>query len=190
MIHRIHSLEQVSSAEHFYIDANVLYFIHFYNQDSEINKSKALTYLEFISKLQNNGNQLFISVLNLQELVFVIEKAELRKFCKSKNSQMTLKKYRDNSDERRLIQEKLKFVIQQICSIYSITNEYVDLETIRLLVETYHRHHFDPIDFLTVCPKCRTCKTVNQNFNFISDDSDFKKNQKFNSDPNINLYTL
>ncbi|WNY23158.1 hypothetical protein MmiHf6_04620 [Methanimicrococcus hongohii] len=190
MIYSIQSLESVPSDEQFYVDANILYFIYFCDQDSKINKTKSKTYLKFITKLQNSGNQLHISALNLQELVHVAEKAELEKYCQNNNIRMTLKKYRDIQEERLIIQDKLETILQQICSTYFVTDEFVDLNTIHLLIKTYNRHRFDPIDFLAVCPKCRDCKSVSQNFNIITDDSDFKKNSKFRNDPNINLYTI
>ncbi|WNY22943.1 hypothetical protein MmiHf6_02370 [Methanimicrococcus hongohii] len=190
MIYSIDLSDFVPPDEHFFVDANVLYFIYYNDQNFEKTKMKADAYRKYIKNLRNNGNPLYISALNLQELLHVIEKAEYKKYCRNNNTRITLKEYRGYQNERIAVKNKLQSTIQQIYSDYFITDETVDFETIRLLIQTYDRHHLDPIDFLAVCPKCRKNKSVCRNFNLITADSDFKRNMKFKTDPNINVYTL
>lgn len=71
MIYSINGQTHVKPADEFFIDANVLYFLH---SDKSVQNQKRLAYLSFIKQLQENGNVLFVSSLNLQEVLHVIEK--------------------------------------------------------------------------------------------------------------------
>ncbi|WP_338102183.1 hypothetical protein [Methanolapillus millepedarum] len=79
---------------------------------------------------------------------------------------------------------KLGSILQQIVQNYSVEGDSVEIEDIEAFVSSFDTHLYDPIDFFAVDSRCsRNC------FNYITDDSDFKKNLNFNMNPNVNLYT-
>lgn len=121
----------------------------------------------------------------------LLKKKEHEKYCRNKNIHIPFKKYRRCRNERLKIKQKLNKTIRQIRSMYLITDEFVSFENIQLMIQTYDKHFFDPIDFLAVCPKCRAIsEKKNHSFNYITDDSDFKFNENFKFHPKINLYTF
>ncbi|WNY28452.1 hypothetical protein MmiEs2_06380 [Methanimicrococcus stummii] len=189
MIHNISSAIAIDSSEEFFVDTNILYLVYFKKTKNSITKKKTDAYTQFISKLKQNGNKLYVSSLNLQEILHVIEKAEYRDYCRQKHLKINWKTYRKNISERQKVRKKLHNAMRQINLIYSITDDSVPCLNIWEFVNTFEKHQFDPIDFLTVYPKYNTANETGKNFNYITDDSDFKNNIQFQSSVFMNIYT-
>jgi len=70
-------LSTISNNDSFFIDTNVLSFLHYgYNPDPV----KVNTYSTFISSLLKKDVKLYVSVFNLQELLHIVEKLEYFKY--------------------------------------------------------------------------------------------------------------
>ncbi|WNY26756.1 hypothetical protein [Methanolapillus ohkumae] len=127
---------------------------------------------------------LFVSTLNLQEVLHVIEKWEFDRYRRNNNPNIKLKRYRQNQSGRLKLKYKLDFILQQIEQAYSIEEDAITKEEIRKFVSAFENHVYDPIDFFAAHSKCEAgC------FNYITDDSDFKNNFKFQTESDIHLYT-
>ncbi|MDV0447350.1 hypothetical protein MsAg5_12350 [Methanosarcinaceae archaeon Ag5] len=184
MIYQIPLNETVDPKEKYFIDANILLFLYTDDTDRSQNKNKIKIYSDFVKYLKNNGNPLFISSLNLQEVLHVIEKKEYDNYCKENQCRVKLKRYRRNHQERKELKMKLGSLLQQIVQNYSVEGDSVDIKDIEAFVSSFDTHLYDPIDFFAVDSRCSRSR-----FNYITDDSDFKNNLNFKTNPNVNLYT-
>ncbi|MDV0446145.1 hypothetical protein MmiAt1_17620 [Methanimicrococcus sp. At1] len=189
MIFDISSAVAIDPSEDFFVDTNVLYIVYFEKSEKTEISKKIDAYTEFLQKLKQNGNKLYISSLNLQEVLHVIEKEEYKDYCRQKRLRIKWKTYRKNILERQRIKKKLLNAVQQINFNFSITEDSVFCLNILQFVQTFEKHQLDPIDFLVVYPKCLTANKSNKNFNYITDDSDFKNDSRFQSSVFMNIYT-
>lgn len=182
MIHPLFPIPAIDPNIEFYVDANVLFYS--YDQGNQNNPSEKMkAYSKFLTALAENGNSLYISSLNLQEVLHLIEKIEHSGYCTASSSHIGLKKYRRNNPERKKVQQKLNAVLQHIKSNYSVADDGITFENIESFVQNYDKHLYDPIDFFVTNARNRST------LNYITDDSDFKDNSKFQTNPFINLYT-
>ncbi|WNY27666.1 hypothetical protein [Methanolapillus ohkumae] len=190
MIYPIYPVSETKKNENFFIDANVLLFLYVDDMDQYQNAHKIQVYSDFVKNLQRNGNSLFVSVLNLQEVLHVIEKQEYVNYCKINHSKIKMKSYRRNDNERKDLKIKLGSVLQQIVKNYSIQGGCVTLQEIDKFVSSFDTHLYDPIDFFVIDAQCSKTQCLDQYFNYVTDDSDFKSNFIFKTNPYVNLYTL
>jgi hypothetical protein len=77
--------------------------------------------------------------------------------------------YRAIEEERQRLAEDLKSKHLEISEQYSVVSGDVTNDMIKNFLEDYENHFYDPIDFVTVR------YNTNGSINFITDDSDFKK---------------
>ncbi|MDV0446147.1 hypothetical protein MmiAt1_17640 [Methanimicrococcus sp. At1] len=189
MIYSIQTAVAIDPSEEFYVDSNILYALYSENLKQTQNEEKYNAYLHFVFKLMKNKNPLYVSSLNLQEVFHVIEKAEFRDYCKQNHTKIKWKMYRKNKTERKKVKNKLLNTLHQINSVYEITEDSILCSDIHQFVNTFEKHQFDPIDFLTVNPKCFLAGNCKKNFNYITDDSDFKNNIQFQSSVFMNIYS-
>ena len=170
-------LNEIANEEVFFVDTNVLFAIHFL----ELNWSeeKVSQYANFILGLLKNGNKICVSALNLQELCHLVENNEFRQY-KAVNhlgGNFNKKMYREIAEERARLAQDLQNKYLEISEQYSVVSGNITGDMIKRFLDDYNKHFFDPIDFLTV--------KYNNNgiMNFITDDSDFKK------DSELTVYT-
>lgn len=171
-------LDDISSEEVFFVDTNVLLVVHFGSQ--RWSEEKIACYSNFILGLLNKGNKVCISALNLQELFHSVENNEFKQYRRvnhNNDGNFTKKMYRAIEEERQRLAEDLKNKHLEISEQYSVVSGNVSNEMIKNFLEDYKNHFYDPIDFITVR------YNTNGVINFITDDSDFKK------DPDIVVYT-
>ncbi|MDV0447474.1 hypothetical protein MsAg5_13730 [Methanosarcinaceae archaeon Ag5] len=174
----------VDPNEVYFIDANVLLFIHLNDKKRNQKTNKKIVYSRFVEYLQENGNSIFVSTLNLQEVLHVVEKIEFDQYHQI-NPKTKFKQYRQNKYERHKLKQKLDEILNQITQSYSIEDDSITKEDVESFVSDFERHLYDPMDFFTVHLRCQP----NSKFNYITDDSDFKNNNLFQTSSLINLYT-
>ena len=128
----------------------------------------------------NKGNKVCVSALNLQELFHSVENNEFKQYKRVNHNNersFTKKIYRAIEEERQRLAEDLQSKHLEISEQYSVVSGNISNEMIKNFLEDYENHFYDPIDFITVH------YNTNGVINFITDDSDFKK------DSNIVVYT-
>lgn len=171
-------VKEISKEEVFFVDTNVLLAVHFVSSSSWT-VEKVAQYAKFILGLFNNGNKICVSALNLQELCHTFENNEYQqyKIVNNKDDSFTKKKYRNIAEERQRLAKDLNDKHLEISEQYSVINGNVSNEMIKHFIEDYTEHFYDPVDFITV--------NYNSNgiTNFITDDSDFKR------DSRLTIYT-
>ena len=170
-------LEEISSEEEFLVDTNVLLAVHF--GSSRWSEEKIEQYASFILALLKNGNTLYVSALNLQELCHSFENNEFVQYrCVNHyGREFTKKMYRAIEEERRRLSKDLQSKYAEISDQYVVLSGSITNSMIKNFIEDYENHFYDPIDFMTVR------HNANGIVNFITDDADFKK------DPRIVVYT-
>lgn len=171
-------LDDISSDEVFFVDTNVLLGVHFGSQ--RWSEEKIACYSNFILGLLNKGNKVCVSALNLQELFHSVENNEFKQYKRvnhNNDGNFTKKMYRAIEEERQRLAEDLKNKHLEISEQYSVVSGNISNEMIKNFLADYKNHFYDPIDFITVR------YNTNGVINFITDDSDFKK------DSDIVVYT-
>lgn len=171
-------LDDISSEEVFFVDTNVLLVVHFGSRSWA--EEKIACYANFILGLLNKGNKVCVSALNLQELFHSVENNEFKQYKKvnlNNDRNFTKKMYRTIAEERQRLAEDLQSKHLEISEQYSVVSGNITNEMIKIFLEDYENHSYDPIDFIAVR------YNTNGIINFITDDSDFKK------DPDIVVYT-
>ncbi|MDV0446141.1 hypothetical protein MmiAt1_17580 [Methanimicrococcus sp. At1] len=189
MIFNIQSAEAIDLSDVFFVDTNVLYSVYFKKLEINENDERIEAYTDFLLKLQQNGNKLYISSLNLQEVLHVIEKEEYRDFCRQNRLRINWKTYRKNIFERQKVRNKLLNAMQQINSNYIIAEDSVFYSDLFQFVQSFEEHRLDPIDFLVTYSKYISANQSGEIFNYITDDSDFKTDNRFQSSAFMNIYT-
>lgn len=153
----------------FVLDTNILYFIHSgYYVPSDTKHAK---YSNIIQQILTNGNQLLVSTFCLQELIFGIENKEYKKYCTNNGLNehiFTKKDFRKNLCLRTAVESKIKVVLTEIKSTYTISDGQITKENIQKLVDDFSKHTYDPIDYLMVKNMLSY-----SDLTFITDDSDF-----------------
>lgn len=145
-----------------------------------VERKKIACYSNFILGLLNKGNKVCVSALNLQELFHSVENNEFKQYKRvnhNNDENFTRKMYRAIAEEKQRLAEDLKNKHLEISEQYSVVSGNVSNKMIKIFLEDYKNHFYDPIDFITVH------YNTNGVINFITDDSDFNK------DSNIVVYT-
>ena len=175
MVKRISGVDvsTIDKGEIFFVDANVLFAIHF--ELSTWSRDKIEAYSSFILELLKNGITICVSALNLQEVYHLVEKIECQNYIEA-HTGMKPKAYRRISAERSRIAQDLRNKHLEISEQYSIVPSLVNSNMIEDFIGKYESHSYDPIDFFTVKYNEKKC------VNFITNDADFRR------DSNINVY--
>ena len=170
-------LDEIASEEIFFVDTNILLVVHFGSQSWS--EEKIACYSNFILGLLNRGNKICVSALNLQELCHSVENNEFKQYkvVNHKDRAFTKKMYRAIEEERKRLAKDLQSKHLEISEQYSVVSGDVTNDMIKNFLECYENHFYDPVDFITVR------YNTNGVINFITDDSDFKK------DSGIVVYT-
>lgn len=172
-------LNTIGQTMTFVLDTNILYFVHsgYYTKTY----AKYIAYSNLLQQIFTKGNPLLITALNLQELVFGIENKEyelhLALTGKDKRS-YTKKSFRKDPTLRADVQTKVKTVLTEIRSIYTLRDNTVKLSVIDQFVADYTMYLYDPMDYLVVND------TNTSDVIYITDDTDFQ------SDSRINVLTI
>lgn len=177
-------INSISKEESFVLDTNILVFLHsgFYTNK---NNKYISTYSNFISKLLLQGNRLYVTTVAVQEFIHIFERKHYKLYLSVKglsddrNNQrfLSLKKYRKLKDERSSVQKSLSQALYEILAQYDFLECSIILSDIKIMLQNYTRHSYDPMDYFVVAESTRKGIT-----NFISDDSDFQY------DTSINVY--
>ncbi|MBQ3444230.1 MAG: hypothetical protein IJG33_13405 [Selenomonadaceae bacterium] len=170
-------LDEIASEEIFFVDTNILLVVHFGSRSWS--EEKIACYSNFILGLLNRGNKICVSALNLQELCHSVENNEFKQYkvVNHKDRSFTKKMYRAIEEERKRLAKDLQSKHLEISEQYSVVSGDVTNDMIKNFLECYENHSYDPVDFITVR------YNTNGIINFITDDSDFKK------DSGIVVYT-
>jgi predicted nucleic acid-binding protein len=164
----------IDSSEEFYIDTNILAYLHFGFLSKSWDEEKISAYSNFIACLLNNKNIISVSTLTLQELIHLLERLECIRIC----GNAKVKKFRRMLAEREKMEIILKAIISQIGDCYRIVDDKVSRIDIDNILKNYSSHLYDPIDFIIVDHHRKHHKYIN----FITDDADFR------NDTSINVY--
>lgn len=165
----------------FFLDTNILFFIHsgYYAQAT----IEFIEYSNIVQKILSNGNSIYVSALNIQELLNGIENKEYLLYIKAngfKKSSFTKKDFRSNTSLRLNVKKKLLIVIQEIENAYNIVDGgNISLSLTKNFATDYENHHYDPIDYYFVKNTFSHSKSIT----YITDDRDFQ------FDSNINVIT-
>ena len=175
MVKRISDVDvsKIDKSEIFFIDANVLFAIHF--ELSTWSRDKIKAYSSFVLALLENGVIICVSALNLQEVYHLVEKIECQNYIEA-HTDIKPKAYRRIAVERSRIAQDLRNKHLEIAGQYSIISSFIDSNMIENFIGKYESHSYDPIDFFTVKYNEKKC------VNFITNDADFRR------DSNINVY--
>lgn len=161
-------IKSISTDTVFVLDTNVLYYVHSgYNIR---NKKDGIAYSNIIQKILNNGFQIHISSLSVQELLFCIENKEYKNYCDLYSldpKTYTKKKYREIESERLHVKQTLKTVLSEL-SIYAMDDGKIKYKSVDEFVDTYETHKMDPMDYLLTL-NYDIKKTI-----FVSADKDFR----------------
>ena len=172
------NIKNYSKGVVFVLDTNVLYFVHcgFYASDT----TKASAYSNIIQRIVENGNDIRVSSLSVQELLHLIEKKEFEIYKKKNKLPDTfnIKKYRQITAQRTLVMRKLKVVLSELSLLYKFDDSVVAMSTLDNHVCNFEHHRMDPVDYVL------TNLYSSANTVFISDDKDFQ------SVPHIQVVTL
>lgn len=152
----------------FILDTNILYYVHsgYYIQSN----NKVTGYSNLIQQLLNNGYNVTVSALSIQELLFGIENKEYMIYCNGaglSSSNYTKKDFRKNVNQRVAIKSKFKAILSEL-SIYNIENGTVLSCVLEHFVDTFELHKMDPIDFILAS------NYDSEKAFFITDDRDFQ----------------
>ena len=182
LIHHLSSSNPIIDKEDcFFIDSNILCYLHSGKQYPQQEQMSIIEYSNFISKLMTQGNKLFVTSLNLQEVFHVIEKIEYDDYCK-KNNYINKKKYRQIATERMNVKNKMTKAWLQIKNQYEIVDDTITFQQIESFVLNLDTHFYEPIDYVT-------SERGIKDFNYITNDSDFTHDNKF-LNKNVNLFTF
>ena len=164
--------EEITSEEKFLIDTNVLLAVHF--GSSLWSAEKIEQYANFILALLKNGNELYVSALNLQELCHSFENNEFSQYKKvnGKGREFTKKMYRAIEEERTRLAKDLQSKHSEISDQYIVISGNITNDMIKDFIEDYENHFYDPIDFVTVRYNADGITNV------ITADADFKKDSR------------
>ena len=163
-------LSKYSEETTFILDTNILYFVHSgYYLPTD---SKCICYSNLIQNILSSGRTIVVSSLNVQELLFGIEGKEYKRYLSangiSKNS-YTKKDYRRNLVERQNLKAKLKTVIAEISTAYTLIDGQINCSQVINYADQLETHCYDPIDYILVDNMLTQGNTA-----FISDDTDFQ----------------
>jgi predicted nucleic acid-binding protein len=162
------NISGISPREKFFIDTNVLAFLHFGYPSPRLRPSKIAAYSNFISGLLGNGNDMYVSALTLQELLHLLERLE----CARAFGKVHVKTFRAMPAERAKLETRLKSIVRQIYINYKIVDDTVGRADIDKIIKNYSGHSYDPMDFIVVDHHHGRC------VNFITDDADFRNDNR------------
>lgn len=157
----------------FFLDTNILYYIHsgYYSQTT----TEYIEYSNLVQQIIMNHNKVYITSLNVQELLNGIENKEYQIYLSNhglNKRTFTKKDYRNDFSLRAHVKAKLYVVLSEIKSIYSIVDCAITLVHCEQFVNGYESHHYDPIDYFFVQNSCNYNSVT-----YISADKDFLYDQ-------------
>lgn len=178
----IETFSSINNNRAFFLDTNVLYWYVYprcgIQTDSHL-KIQATPYYDFVDKLVADGNPLYTSVYNITEMLHVIEKREYDLFkLGHPEAQWSIKDIRRMPKERELLKRNLSTAMSNVRNICTIMDFNFTYSILDQFVSDLENHHCDTFDYAIL----KNC-IEKQQFNIISDDSDFTTMCK------INLFT-
>ena len=176
-INNIDVFKDINESEVFAVDTNVLYWMHS-SFDVNARKYQTETYPQFISDLISNGNKLVTTIYNCMELLHLIEKRQLDLYNLNNSSEVRLKKFRNDKNERIGVKEECDVVFEQVKDLYDIKKFIIEIEFLDEFIGQFENHKCDNFDYNTL--KYYYSENIK---NIITDDQDFI------SFPGINIYT-
>lgn len=157
------------------LDTQIVYWV-FYASDAYALSDKRPyqidRYAEYIKELCRNKNKLVVFGGVLLELFKIIEKNEYKLYIDVNcipQENLSLKEYRKNKDERKLVKEKLDIVYKQIDNIANIQYDFLEKSLCEDFIESFIGHKADFVDFSLLY----FCKREGIH-NILTDDADFK----------------
>ena len=170
----------IDKQETFLLDTNILYWLFSGTPVKPNDIQKVTEYTRFVRDLIANGNILWTSAGNVQELLHLIENDEFQFYKVSTHNQGTSKKtYRADTSERNKLKIKEQATLSSIkglCEIYRLT---ITEKQIDCFVNSFDRHTYDLMDFFIA----ENAKN-NGRVNVVTDDKDFR------SDVKMQVYTV
>ena len=170
-------IAKVIDTDVFFLDTNILFFIHsgYYAQTT----SEFVEYSNIVEKILNNGNSIFVSALNIQELLNGIENKEYLLYLNANNlnkKTFTKKHFRNDSTLRLNVKSKLLIAMQEIECAYNIVDGNISLSLTKDFVTNYENHHYDPMDYYFV----KNTFDYSDSITYITDDKDFQFDSSIN----------
>lgn len=166
------NLSKVDKTVSFILDTNILYFVHsgYYSNTY----FKNIIYSNLLQQIMIKGNDLFVTSLNLQELIFGIENKEYELYLNvtGKTRKFTKKDFRRDTSLRTSVQSKVKVVLMEIESAYKFCDIDVTTKSVESFVDDYLKYLYDPMDYLVVDA------TNKKEIIYITDDTDFQSDSR------------
>lgn len=168
----------VKEEDVFFLDTNILFFIHsgYYMQTS----SEFTEYSNIVQRILSNGNSIYVSALNIQELLNGIENKEYLLYIRANSlnkHSFTKKDFRNNATLRLNVKNKLLIVIQEIeCAYNIVEGGNISLSLTKNFVTNYEKHHYDPMDYYLV----KNTYDYSDSITYITDDKDFQFDSSIN----------
>lgn len=163
----------INNTQKFCLDTNVLYWYtypRYVEQLSNLNKTRAQYYFDFVDKLVANGNPLITTRYNISELINIIEKHEYSIFCKlHPENKYNKKDFRKISEERQALKKILNTTLSNVNSVCEIVDFNFTEQVLTDCINTLDKHRCDVFDFAIL-----SYYKENGYLNIISDDSDFR----------------
>ena len=178
----IETFSSINNNKPFFLDTNVLYWYVYPRcgiQNDYRLKNQATPYYDFVDKLVADGNPLYTSIYNITEMLHVIEKREYDLFkLGHPEANWSIKDIRRMPTERLALKRNLSTAMSNVHTICTIMDFNFTDTLLNQFVHDLENHHCDTFDYAIL----KNC-IAEQQFNIISDDSDFTTMHK------INLFT-
>lgn len=152
----------------FIIDTNVLYYVnsgYFDNTDYYCKH-----YSNFIGDILSNNIPIYVSTLNLQELIHIVENKEYEIYLdnnKLDKKTFSKKDFRKDKIERMGVQNKIETIMAELL-VYEFLDSSVNLSQIQDCVTNFNNHNYDIIDYIMVDG------LKNNDTYFLTNDTDFQ----------------
>ena len=156
-----------------------MYFV--YSGYYPTNDNKYRQYSRHLQDSKNNDNDMLVTSLNLQELIFGIENKEYELYLireGKERSTFTKKDFRKNIDFRQTVKSKINDVLLQIKEMHKLCSVEVKIGDLENFVRDYTKYLYDSMDYFTVVA------TKKKGIIYITDDRDFQ------SDNDIEILTI
>jgi hypothetical protein len=163
----------------FALDTHILLWA-FYSRCAITRAYQKTVYPEFIQSLISNENRLVVTTLNINEMLHFIEKNECDIYNNLHGKNLSVKRFRQLSEQRIMVQTEAQLILKQLSNIPCVSIESLTVEnsTIESFIREFTNHNCDFFDYylLDYCNR--------NNLAIITDDADY-----VNDFVNTDIYT-
>ena len=140
-------VSSLSDENIFIVDANVLLYIHC-PKVVMCDPNVASEYSKFIGQLMKKNCSIWVSSVNLQETLNVIERMCWKRYNKSQKIKVKRKKFRAIIAERQKVKKEQTDFLNQIKQIYDIKTDSISQNELTSYTDNLEKHRYDPIDYI------------------------------------------